>query len=199
MAGEEGYFAGDELLDEWEAGAVEGGDFVDGIAGGGVDGFYLVVDFPKFVVVEVYFVEYEHCGDVIGFGGDEEAVDEAGGGAGETEGGDDAELVDVGGDDVGLLGELGGAADDVVAAVLDFGDEAGAVVVETKFDIVAYGDGVGLLVAANAEISAQTAVVFLLLEGGGGGIWRDKDFVPAACSAYDQTFHLFVVILLLGP
>ena len=46
-----------------------------------------------------------------------------------------------------LLGELGGTADDVVATVVDVGDDTGAVVLEIEINDVAHGHGVGLFVA----------------------------------------------------
>ena len=43
---------------------------LDGVAGGGVDGFDLVVYLPQLVVVEVHLVEEDTGGDVVGFGSD---------------------------------------------------------------------------------------------------------------------------------
>lgn len=110
---------------------------------------------------------------MIGFGSDEESVDEACGGAREAEGGDEAELVDIGGDNVGLLGELGGAAYDAVAAVGDIGDQASAVVEELERDVVADGDRVGLLAAADTEIATETAVERDTIVG--------QDSIPTTC------------------
>ena len=177
MAAEEAYLAGNKLPDGVDARAVERGDLVDRVADGGVDSLEFVVDGPQLIVVEVALVEDEHCGDVVGFGGDEEAVDEACGGAREAEGGDEAEEVDVGGDDVGLLAELGGAADDIVAAVGDIGNHACAVIEEQERDAIAYGDGVGLLAAAKAIVAAEATVDDVAA--------RRHYTIPAACGADD--------------
>ncbi len=117
----------------------------------------IVMELPEFVVVEVALVEDDGGGDMVGLGGDEEAVDEAGRGAWEAEGGHDAEEVDIGGDDVCLLGEVSGASDDVVATVVDIGDKSGAVVKELEVDTVAHGNGVGLLGAVKAVVAAEAA------------------------------------------
>ena len=110
---------------------------------------------------------------MVGLSGDEESVDEACGGARETKGGNEAELVDVGSDDVSLLGELGGAAYDAVAAVGDIGNQASAVVEELERDVVADGDRVGLLAAADTEIATETAVERDTIVG--------QDSIPTTC------------------
>ena len=114
---------------------------------------------------------------MVSFGGHQQAVDKARRGARQTEGGDDAEQVDVGGDDVGLLAELGGAADDIVAAVGDIGNHACAVIEEQERDAIAYGDGVGLLAAAKAIVAAEATVDDVAA--------RRHYTIPAACGADD--------------
>ena len=180
VAGEEDSAAGNHLFHGVETVAAEGRYLEDRVAGIGVDGFQLVVYFPQLLVVEVALVEDERCGDVVGFGGDEEAVDEARGGAWEAESGHDAQEVDVGGDDVGLFRELGGAADDVVATVVDVSDDAGAVVLKLIVDNVAHGYGVGLLIATKTVVAAETTVDKRL------GVGHDS--VPTAGGAYDKAF-----------
>ena len=159
VAAEEDGAAGDEVAEAVEAAACEGGDLEDGVADGAVEADEFLLGFAELGVdEEVALVEDDGGGDMVGLGGDQQAVDEAGGGAGQAEGGDDAEAVDVGGDDVGLLAEFGGAAHDVVAAVGHVVDDASAVGLALEADAVAHGHGVGLLVAAQTVVAAQTAV-----------------------------------------
>ena len=158
MAAEEHRLAGDGLADLLDAVALEGADGHDGVAGGLVDGFELVMYFPEGLFVEVALVENDAGGDMVGLGGDEQAVDKAGGGAREAEGGHNAEAVEVGRDDMGLLAEFGSLAHDVVPAVAHLADDAGAVVLQEVFDLVAHGHGVGLLVAPQAIVAPQAAI-----------------------------------------
>ena len=158
VAGEEDGLAGDKLLHLVEPRTFEGRNLINGVSCGGIDALHLVVYLPKLFVVKVHLVEEDAGGDVVGLSGDQQAVDETRGGAWEAEGGHDAQQIDVGGDDVRLLGELGGAADDVVLAVGDIVDDAGAVVLQLEEDMVAHGHGVCLLVAPQAIVTAQPAV-----------------------------------------
>ena len=141
-----------------------------------LQGAQLVVD------QQVALVEDDGGGDVVGVGGDQQAVDEARRGARQAEGRHDAEEVDIGGDDVGLFAELGGAADDVIAAVAHLVDDAGAVVLQFKEHAVAHSHGVCLPVAPQAVVAPQTAVNAPLAV-------LHQHFVPASCSSYDKTFH----------
>ena len=113
---------------------------------------------PQLVVVEVHLVEEDTGGDMIGFGGDQQSVDEARGGAWKPESGDNAEEVDIGGDDMRLLAELGGATNDIVLAVGHIVDDTGAVVLHFEEDMVTHSHRIRLLVAPQAVIATQTAV-----------------------------------------
>ena len=175
VAAEERDFARDEFFDCIDAHTGESRDLEDRVAGVGIDSFDFVVDSPKLIVVEVALVEYDDRGDMVGFGGDEEAVDKASRGAREAEGGDNTELVDIGGDDVSLLAEFGSATDDAVAAIIDCGDKTRAIVEDLEGNMVADGDGVGLLVAANAEIAPQAAGESFAAVG--------QHIIPTTCSS----------------
>ncbi len=76
------------------------------------------------LVVNVEFVEHQDGGDTVSLGGRQETVNEDGGGDGMIDGDNKHRPVHVGGNDVGFLGEVGGAADDVIAPRLDGGDDA---------------------------------------------------------------------------
>lgn len=74
------------------------------------------------IVIAVEFVNDDMHGDAVGFGRGQKTVDERGAGFGVVDGDEEQTLVDIGSKDVTLLAEVGGLADDVVAAVLDVGD-----------------------------------------------------------------------------
>ena len=74
-------------------------------------------------VKAVGLVEDQHHRDAIGLGGGQETVDEGRGGLGIVDRDHQEGLIDVGGDNVALFGEVLGATDDVVATVFDGGDE----------------------------------------------------------------------------
>ncbi len=177
VAGEQGDAALDLLAQFVEALALYGGDAQAGVADAGVE-LHEAVGVAQLVeVVGVFFVDDDGDGDVVGLRGCQEAVDEGGGGLGVAEGDDEEAAVDVGGYDVGLPGEVGGAPDDVVAAGLDVGNDAGAVVLEVDVDVVAYGDGVGGLDGFEAEVSLDAALYVVAVFG--------VHSVPAACAFCD--------------
>lgn len=175
VAAEERDLARDEIFNCIDAHTGESRDLEDRVAGVGIDSFDFVVDSTKLIVVEVALVEDDDRRDMVGFGGDEEAVDKASRGAREAEGGDNTELVDIGGDDVSLLAEFGSATNNAVAALMDVGDETRAIVEDLEGNMVADGDGVGLLVAANAEIAPQAAGESFAAVG--------QHIIPTTCSS----------------
>lgn len=136
-----------------------------------------VVDSPQFIIVEVTLVEDDSRRDVVGLCSDKQAVDETSGGARKAQCGDEAEQVDIGGDDVSLLGEFGGTTDDVVVAVGDVGNHARAVVEELERDAVADGYGVGLFAATETVVATETAVESSAVVG--------EDAIPATCGTYN--------------
>ena len=75
---------------------------------------------------------------------------------------------------MGLLAEFGGAADDAVATVGDVGNKPRAVVEKLKLNTVAHGNRVGLLAAADAEITPQAASEGLATVG--------QHIIPTTCS-----------------
>ena len=91
----------------------------------------------------------------IGFGGSQETVDEGGGGLGIDDCDYQEGLIDVGGQDVALLGEVDALADDVVTA----------------------GFGVGGADALEAEVALDLTINQLAIVG--------EDGVPAACILND--------------
>lgn len=164
MAAEEGDLARNKILYLLYASALDGGNLIYGITNRFVDGPDFAVDVPELGsavigAVEVALVEYDDRRDMVGLSCNKEPVDEASRGARKAESGDNAELVDVGSDNVGLFGELGSAADDAVAAVGDVGNHAGTVVEKLEGDAVANGDGICLFAATKTEIATQTTVV----------------------------------------
>lgn len=170
------------------------------LAGGGGDNVAFVADAAVnhrqpahegavFLVIHVQFVEHQDGGDVVCLGGRQEAVDEDGGGDGVVHGDDEHRAIDVGGDDMGLLGEVGGAADDVVAARLDGNDDA-AVGAGFHLHDIAHGNRVGGAHAFHAKAPADAA-----LDGFPAG---EADDVPAAGGFDDCAFfHLLIILCFL--
>ena len=110
----------------------------------------------------VCFVESEDDGHTIGFSGGQEAVDECGGGFGARDSHHQQCLVDIGGEDVALFGEVGGFADDVVAALVNFCDKGGLacgqfVARYRNGDSISHGHRIGRTNAAQAEVTLDAA------------------------------------------
>ena len=166
-----------------DAFATDGGHLVTGIADVLIEVHQSVEVAQLVVVVAVHLVEDEADGYAVGFRRGKEAVDEDGRCLGVVHRDHQETLVEVRGDDVRLLGEVGGAADDVVLPVVDGGDEGSALVVEHDVHAVAHGDGVGAPDAFQPEVPFylavyQPAVVRL-------------DLVPAACVSNNESVHVF--------
>ena len=81
-----------------------------------------------------------------------------------------------------LLRQVRGAADDVVLAVLDFGDEGGAFFVLDNLHEVAHSHRIGAADAFQAEVAFYLAFDALAFVG--------LDEVPAACIFDDKPSHL---------
>ena len=101
--------------------------------------------------------------------------------------GDDKErLVDIGGNDVALLGEVLRLAHDVVAPVLDGGDECRSLLIERYLDPVAHCHRIGAAYALETEIALNLAFDRLAIVGAHG--------VPAAGVLDDESLHYTVII-----
>lgn len=72
------------------------------------------------LVEQVGFIKNKGYGHAVGFCRCQEAVDEGEGGLWMVDGDDKECLIDIGGDDMTLFGEIGRLADDVVAAIFNF-------------------------------------------------------------------------------
>jgi hypothetical protein len=113
---------------------------------------------PEFVIVEVHFVEENTGRDMIGLGSDQEPINKARGGTWKSKGGNDAKKVDIGGDDMRLLAELGGTSDDIVLTVGHIVDNPRTVVLHFEEDVVTYSHRIRLLVTTQTIIATQPAV-----------------------------------------
>ena len=80
-----------------------------------------------------------------------------------------------------LLGEVGGAPHDVVAPVVDGGDERLPLGVDTDFHTVAHGHGVGGPYTFEAEVAFHLAVHLTPIVG--------EDGVPESCVLDDCAVH----------
>ena len=130
---------------------------------------------------QVGFVEHQHHGDAVGLGGGQKAVDEGGGGFGIVDGDDEKRLVNVGGQNVALLGEVRRLSDDVVAAVANVGDVRYLVLADFHLHPVAYGNGIGAADALEPEVALDFAVnsgLSVLSKDGvvTASIFNDKSF-----------------------
>ena len=97
-------------------------------------------------------------------------------------GGHEACQIDVGGNDVTLLGEVGRTTYDIVAAVVNLGDEGiGAVVRGPELHDVAHGHGICAAYAPEAEVAFHLARKELAVVR--------TDVVPAPCVTYDEACH----------
>ena len=124
------------------------------------------------LVEEVSLVEDQHHRHPIGFGGSQETVDEGGGGLGIDDRDYQEGLIDVGGQDVALFGEVDALADDVVTAGFDIGDK----IIRNR-DPVTDRDGVGGADALEAEVALDLTINQLAIVR--------EDGVPAACILND--------------
>ena len=153
------------LLQRVNALAGEGRYFVAGIADGGVEVYQCVQVAQVVFLIGIRFVEYKMYGDAVGFGRGEETVDEGGRRFGIVDGNYQHALVEVGRQDVRLLGQVRGTADDVVLAVFYLADEGGACRVENDLHAVAHGYGIGAAYAFQAKITFYFALYALSLVG----------------------------------
>jgi len=129
------------------------------------------------LVIKVYLIENDGDGDAVCLGGSEETVYEGCGCLGVGYGHNEAGEVNVCGNDMALLGEVRGATDDIIAAVVDFGDKRPTPFPSRggrgDFHPVTDGDGVGAADAAQTEVA-------LHLTGKKLAVVR-SDVVPASC------------------
>ena len=101
--------------------------------------------------------------------------------------GDDKErLVDIGGNDVALLGEVLRLAHDVVASVFDGGDECRSLLIERYLDPVAHSHRIGAAYALETEIALNLAFDRLAIVS--------AHSVPAAGVLDDESLHYTVII-----
>lgn len=137
---------------------MKGRDAVAGIADGGVEGDEALQVVLLVGIVAVGLVEDEQGRHTIGFGRSQKAVDEGGGGLGVVHGDEQQALVQVRGQDMALLGEVGGTADDVILALFDFVDEGCALRIADDLYAVAHGYGVGTADAFQPEVTLHFAL-----------------------------------------
>ena len=147
-----------------------------------VEPCHVLLELSFLLAEDVCLVEDDGHGYSVCFCRCEEAVDEHGAGLRVADGGHQECLVDVCGDDVALLGEVGCLADDVVSPLLDAGDECGALWVEEYLDVVSHCHGVGAAYAFEPEVPLDLAGYVLP-----GCCAHD---VPASCVLDDESLLL---------
>ena len=131
-------------------------------------------------IEQIGLIEDQNDGHAIGFCRGQETVDEGGGGLGTAHGDDEQCLVDIGSDDVALLGEIDALADDVVTAVVDVDDPTFVIDRHT----VADGHRVRAPYAFDTEITLYLTIKKLAIVR--------KDGVPASSVLNDKSFHVAI-------
>ena len=126
-------------------------------------------------IKQISLIENKDDGHAIGFGRGQETVNESGGGLGIVDGDDKQRLIDIGSNDMALLGEIDALADDVVAAVVDVDDPPFVI----DRDSVANGHGIRAPYAFDTEVALDLTIKELAIVG--------EDGVPATCIFYDKT------------
>ena len=111
-----------------------------------------------FFVEQVHLVEDDDDGHAICFGTCQEAVYEGSACFGMLQCDHQSCLVHVGRYDVALLGEIGGLAYDIVAALLDVGDIGNAIDRLSEHNPVAYSHRVGATYAFEPEVALDAAI-----------------------------------------
>ena len=129
----------------------------------------------------VGLVEHQYDRYAIGLGRSQETVDEGSGSLWPLYGDDEKSLVDVGRNDMALLGEVDALADNVVATVVDVGNPTFGINSHT----VAYGYGIGAPDAFDTEITLDLTIKELAIVG--------KDGVPAPCILYNKSFQISII------
>ena len=84
-------------------------------------------------------------------------------------------------DDVALLGEIGGFANDIITAIINFLDERRTLLISDDAHMVAHSHRVGAANTTQAKITFYFALHHLSLFGEYG--------IPAACISDDSAFH----------
>ena len=145
------------------------------------------IEVPALVgIVQIHLIKNKEDGHPVCFGRGEEAIDEGGVGLRVSDGDHEPGEVYVSGNDVALLREVRSATDDVVAAVMDFGNKRTALGSPLSgrgyFDPVANGHRVGTTNTAKAKVPfhltrKELAVVC-------------ANVVPTSCIPNNKTFHL---------
>ena len=135
---------------------------------------------------QVGLVEDQYHRHAVSLSRSEETVDEGGGGLRMAHGDDKEHLVDIGGNDVALLGEVLRLAHNVVAPVLDGGDECRTLLIERYLDPVAHSHRIGAAYTLETEVSLNLAFDRLAIVSAHG--------VPAAGVLDDESLHYTVII-----
>ena len=121
VAAEEGNLAFEQGTEGFDAFARLCRDGMTLVADGFVELNHHLLIMQLVVGEQVGLIEYKYYGHAIGLGRRQETVDEGGGGLRAADGDDEQCLIDIGSEDMALLGKVDALADDVVATVLDFG------------------------------------------------------------------------------
>ena len=133
-------------------------------------------------IEQIGLVEDEDDGHAIGFGRGKKTIDEGGRGLGIVDGNDEQRLIDIGGDDMTLLGEVDALADDIVAAILNLGDEGCTLLVGDNLNTITHSNRVGATDTLQAKVALHLTIKKLVIVC--------EDGVPAACVLNDETFQI---------
>ena len=184
IAAEQGDLPIEQRAQGIEPFACLGRDLVTSIADGLIEIHHRLLIAPHVGIEDIRLVEHQDHGHAISLGRSQETVDEGGGSLGVDNGNHEDSLIDIGRNDVTLLGEVDALADDVVAAILNLGDEGDPLAASSRRDDddpVAYGYGIRAADALQAEVTLDLTINQLAIVR--------KDGVPTACILNDKSLH----------
>ena len=182
VAAKEGNLAGQQLLQGVDALACGRRNLQALVADGLIEGDHHLLIAGLVGREQVGLVEDEDNGHTIGLGRGEETIDESGRRLRIVDGDDEQRLIDIGGDDMTLLGEVDALADDIVAAILNLGDEGCTLLVGDNLNTITHSNRVGATDTLQAKVALHLTIKKLVIVC--------EDGVPAACVLNDETFQI---------
>ena len=108
---------------------------------------------------QVYLVEYQHRRNTVRLACGQESVNESGGSLGVIERNNQCHLVQIGGEDMTLLAQVGRTANDIVLALLNIGYPTRAVGERFHRHIIAHSHRIRRTNTTNAEVAFDMALL----------------------------------------
>ena len=147
------------------------------VANGLIEVYHHLLVAALVVIQLVALIKYKYYRHTIGLSRSQKAVDKGSAGLWTCHSDNQQSLVDVGSEDVTLLGEVDGLADDIVLTILYLRNPAFVV----DGDMVAHGHRISGADSLDAEIALHLTIKELAIVR--------QDSVPASCILNNETFH----------